>query len=111
MLPSELMNTTEQFMVHCMFIGMKHISPTFIIPIYLRLTTFQKPSPKCHFTYIFLLFLFRSGAPPVTLLNAGALTAARDSFKRVHDLCKAGWRRPGGPPTKILATPVYIIVI
>ena len=25
-------------------------------------------------------------------------SAARDSFKRVHDWCKAGWRRPGAPP-------------
>ena len=26
----------------------------------------QKPSPKCHFTYTCLLFLFPSGAPPMT---------------------------------------------
>ena len=45
---------------------MKHISPTFmyIIPMYLGLTTFTKTLPKCHFTYIFCNFLFRSGAPP-----------------------------------------------
>ena len=42
--------------------------------MYLKLTTFTKPSPKCNFTYIVLLFLFRSGAPPVTLLTAGTLT-------------------------------------
>ena len=34
----------------------------------------QKPSPKCHFTYIFLLFLFRSGAPPMTLLTVDCWT-------------------------------------
>ena len=39
------------------FIGMKHISHTFsyIIPMYLRLTRFTKPSPKCHFTYFLLI--------------------------------------------------------
>ena len=79
----------------------KHISHTFM---YLRLTTFtKKTSPNnCHFTYyIFFYFYFALGLHPVTtLLTAGALTspAARDSFKRVHDWCKAGWRRSGAPP-------------
>ena len=44
------------------------------------------------------------------LWSAHRSSAARDSFKRVHDWCKAGWRRPGAPPpptTKILATPVF----
>ena len=48
-----------------------------IIPMYLRLTTFTKTLPGLNvidFTYIFLLFLFRSGVPPMTLLTAGALT-------------------------------------
>ena len=66
--------------------------------MYLRLTTFSKPLPKCQFTYLFLLFLFRSGAPPMTLLTAGALPdktpAARDSFKRMHQV--VAWR--GAPP-------------
>ena len=31
---------------------------------------YKNTPPKCHFTYIFLLFLFRSGAPPITLLTA-----------------------------------------
>ena len=50
--------------------------------------------------YFFAIFS-RSGAPPTTLLPDGALTyppAACDSFKRVHDWCKAGWRRSGAPP-------------
>ena len=38
---------------------MKHISPTFmyIIPMYLRLTTFTKTLLQCHFTYIFCYFI------------------------------------------------------
>ena len=71
----------------------------------------QKPSPKCNFTYIFLLFLFCSGAPKTLLTGSDCWSAHRspaacDSFKRVHDWCKAVWRRPGAPLTKILATPV-----
>ena len=60
----------------CTFIGMKHISPTFmyIIPMYVRLTTFTKTLSQMSFHLYFLLFLFRSGAPPMTLLTAGALT-------------------------------------
>ena len=34
----------------------------------------QKPSPKYHFIYILLLFLFRSGAPLMTLPTTGSLT-------------------------------------
>ena len=79
--------------------------------MYLRLTTFTLTLPKSNFTYIFAIF-FRSGAPPMTQLTAGALAAlaaARDSFNRVHNWCKAGWRRPGSPlQTKILATPVQL---
>ena len=47
----------------------------FIIPIYFRLNTFTKTLPQTmSFHLYFLLFLFRSGAPPLTLLTAGALT-------------------------------------
>ena len=45
----------------CTFIGMKHISPTFmyIIPMYLRLTTFTKTLPQMSFhLYIFCYFYF-----------------------------------------------------
>ena len=43
------------------FIEMKHISPTFmyIIPMYLRLTTFTRTLLKCNFTY---LYIFAAGA-------------------------------------------------
>ena len=88
----------------CTLIGMKHISSTlmYIIPMYLRLTTFTKTLPQMSFHLHFVAF-FRSGAPSMTLLTAGALTAiqaARDSFTRAHDWCNAGWRRPGGPLQK-----------
>ena len=76
--PYELTNTIEHSSL-CTFIGMKHISPTFmyIIPMYLRLTTFTKTLPQMSFHLYFLLFLFRSGARPMTLLTAGALTDPR----------------------------------
>ena len=46
----------------------------------------QKLSPKCKFIYI---FLFRSGAPPMTLLTGGALTDP-SCPQRVHHWCMAG---------------------
>ena len=49
----------------------------YIIPMYLRLTTFTKTLPQMSFHLYFFLFLFRSGAPPMTLLTAGALTDPR----------------------------------
>ena len=49
----------------------------YIIPMYLRLTTFTKTLPQMSFHLYFLLFLFCSGAPPMTLLTAGALTDPR----------------------------------
>ena len=51
----------------CTFIGMKHISPTFmyIIPMYLRLTTFTKTLPQMSFhLYIFRYFYFALGLHP-----------------------------------------------
>ena len=97
----------------CTFIGMKHISPTFmyIIPMYLRLTTFTKTlSPNVISTIFVLVFLFRSGAPPMTLLTAGALTNPRlpatASNVCTTDARLGGVGRvPPPPPTKILAYP------
>ena len=67
----------------------------------------QKPSPKCHFTYLFLFFsicisLWSSSQDSADCWSAHRSPAARDSFKRVHDWCMAGWRRPrpGGPPKR-----------
>ena len=47
--------------------------------MYLRLTTFTKTLPQMSFHLYFFatVFLFRSGAPPMTLLTAGALTDPR----------------------------------
>ena len=93
MLLSELTNT----------IGMKHISPTFryIMPLYLRLTTFTKPSPKCHFSYL-LLFLFCSGAPIITLMTAGALTDLRLPARQLQTCARLmqGWVESAGCPPK-----------
>ena len=67
-----------------------------------------KPSPKCHLTYNFVPFLFRSGAPPMTLLNDGALTdpqlpaTASHLYTTDARLGDVGPVPP--PPTKILAT-------
>ena len=84
---------------------MKHISPTFMhsIPMYLRLTTFTKTLPQMSFHLYFLLFLFRSGAPPMTLLTAGALTAPRLPAT-ASNVCTTDARLGG--QTKTLATPV-----
>ena len=89
-----------------MFIGMKHIWPTFtIIRMYLRLPTFTKTLPQMSFHL--------STHNSADCWNAHRSPAARDCFKRVHDWCKAGWRRPGAhpppPPTKILVTPVPLM--
>ena len=57
----------------CTFIGVKHISPTFVytIPMYLRLTTFTKTLPQRSFP---LKQFYFSALTPMTLLTAGALT-------------------------------------
>ena len=87
----------------CTFIGMKHISHTFmyILPMYLRLTTFTKTLPQMSFhLYFFAIFisLWGSTHDSADCWSAHRSSAARASFKRVHDWCKVGWRRPGAPP-------------
>ena len=83
---------------HCpmrMFIGINTF--WYIITMYLRLTTFTKTLPKCHFNYFFPLR--GSTHNSADCWSADRSPASRgDSFKRVHDWCKAGWRRPGAPP-------------
>ena len=106
----------------CTFIGMKHTSPTCTLNLCVAYQCIwgwqhlQKPSSQMAFHLYFLLFWFRSGAPPMysgdwwSANIAHRSPAAHDSFKRVHDWCKAGWRRPGDPPPqiKILTTPVEV---
>ena len=94
---------------------MKHISPTFmyIIPMYLRLKTFTKnPPPSAFLYFIYIYFFFRSGAPPMTLLTAGALTdpqlPATASTVCTTDARPGGVGRVHPPQTKILATPVCV---
>ena len=95
-----------------MFIGMKHISPTFryIIPMYLRLTTFTKTLPQMPFHLCFAIF-FRSVARLITLLTAGGLTDLQLPATALN-MCTTDarlggvGRMPPPPQTKILATPV-----
>ena len=95
--------------VHCVR-SSEWSTSMYIIPMYLRLTPFTKPSLEWHFTYMFCYFISlwgstRDSADDWTVHTSAA---ARDSLKRVRDGCKVGWRRPGAPPTKILATPVRV---
>ena len=85
---------------------MKHISPTFmyIIPMYLRLTTFTKTLLQCHFTYIFCYFISLWGSI-MTLLAAGALTDPQLPAT-ASNVCTTDARLGGVGQTKILATPV-----
>ena len=88
---------------------MKHISPTSMHSIPMRLTTFTKTLPQMSFHLYFLLFLFRSGAPPMTLLTAGALTAPRLPAT-ASNVCTTDARLGG--QTKTLARPVvYRLVV
>ena len=76
MLPSELTNTIEQSMVYV------HRNEAYFTYIY-HTNVFEadninkKNLPQMSFHRYFLLFLFRSGAPLMTLLTAGALTDAQ----------------------------------
>ena len=88
----------------------------YIIPMYLRPTTFTKSLPQMSFHLYFLLFLFRSGAPPMTLLTVGALTDLQLPAT-ASNVCTADGRLGGvgrvasaecpPPPTKTLVMPVY----
>ena len=92
---------------------MKHISPTFVYhrpyQVNLRLTTFTKTLPQMSFP-LKKTFPFDYASADWHCWSAHRTPSAHNSFKRVHDWCKAVWRRPGPPPqTKILATPVMTI--
>ena len=71
MLPSELTNTIEQF------IGMKHIFSYIYVyhtNVFEADNIYKNPPPNVISPILVLPFLFCSGAPPMTLLTAGALT-------------------------------------
>ena len=77
--PSELKNTIEQFIVyvhrneaHFTYIYVCHTNVSEADNIY------KNPPPNVISPiFLLLLFLFRSGAPPMTLLTAGAFTDPR----------------------------------
>ena len=93
---------------------MKHISPTFmyIIPMYLRLTTFTKTFPQMSFhLYIFAIFISLWGSTHDSAdCWTGALTDPRlpatASNVCTTDTRLGGLGRVPPPQTKILATPV-----
>ena len=110
MSPSELTNTIEQLIVyvhrneaHFTYIYVYHTNVSEADNIY------KNPPPNV-ISPIFLQFLFRSGAPPMTLLTAGALTDPRlpatASNVCTTDARLGGVGRVPPPQTKILATPV-----
>ena len=69
--------------------------------MYLRLTTLTKTLPQMSFYLYFIaifISLWGSTHDSADCWSAHRSSAARDIFKRVHDWCKAGWRRPGAPP-------------
>ena len=101
-MPSELTNTIEQFMVYV------HRNEAYFTYIYVYHTNVfevdniykNPPQMSCHLYFFCFVFisLWGSTHDSVDYWSAHRSPAARDRFKRVHDLCKAGWRRPGGPP-------------
>ena len=101
-LPSDLTNTIEQLIVYVHW-NEEHFT---YIYVYHRLYQciwgwqhLQKSSPKCHFAYIFAIFISLWGSTHdfADCWSAHRSPAARDSFKRVQDRCQAGWRQPGAP--------------
>ena len=73
MSPSELTNTIEQFIV---YVHRNEAHFTYIYVYHTNVSEADNISKKL-ISPIFLLFLFRSGAPLMTLLTAGALTDPR----------------------------------
>ena len=109
-LPSELTSTIEQFIVYV------HRNEAYFtyIPMNSRLTTFTKnPPPNVTSPIIFWLFLFCSGAPPMTRLTAGALTDPQLP-PTASNVCTTdamlGDVGRVAPQTKILATPVTLYI-
>ena len=107
---SEVTNTIERFIVyvhrneaHFTYIYVYHTNVSEADNIY------KNPSPNVVSSIFVLLFLFRSGAPPMTLLTVGAITDPRLPAT-ASNVCTTDARLGGvsrmPPQTKILATPV-----
>ena len=103
MLPSELTNTIEHFIVYV------HRNEAHFTCIYVyynnvfEADNIYKNPPTNVISPIFFdtfILLWGSTHDSAECWNAHRSPAARDSFKRVYDLCTAGWRRPSGPPNK-----------
>ena len=102
MLPSELTNPIEQVIVK---VHRNEAHFTYIY-VFQADNVYKNPPPKCNFTFIFLLFLLRSWAPPMTLPTAGALTNPQLPAT-ASNLCMTDARLGGvGQVPPILATPV-----
>ena len=86
-LPSELTNTIEQFMVYVNRIEAHFTYIKYSMPMYLRLTTFTQTLPQMSFLLYFVaifILLWGSTHDSVDWWSAHRPPAARDSFKRVH---------------------------
>ena len=76
------------------------------IPMYLRLTTFTKTLHQMSFQLYFFLFF----SHPCLLTNFTETLTDPQLSATASNVCRlmqAGWRRPGPPPTKILAKPAF----
>ena len=75
MLPSELANTIELFIV---YVHRNEAHFTYIY-VYLRLTTFTKTLPKCHFFFAISISLWGSTHDSADCWSAHRFQAARDT--------------------------------
>ena len=101
-LSSELTDTIEQFLVYV------HRSEAYFTYRYVYHTNvfeadniYKKTSQMSFHLYFFAIFisLWCSTHDSADCWSAHISSAARDSFKCVHDSCKSGWSRPGCAPT------------
>ena len=109
MLSSELMKTIEHSL--STFIGMKHISPTFMYHtnVFEADNIYKKPPPNEISPIFFAIFIsfWVSTHDSANCWSAHRPPAARDSFNHVQDWCKAVGGIGGVPPKhKFLATPL-----
>ena len=110
MLPSELTNAFEQFIV---YVDRNEAHFTYICVYHTNVfeadNIYKKPPPNVISPKQNSIF-FRSGAPAMTLLTAGALTGAQmpatASNVCMTDVSLGGVGRVPPPQTKILGTPV-----